>query len=131
MSYEGSGGMIEVLSDGWVRKIQKRSARGKRLSVGDQLRVGAWAHQWLSLENGLLFAPAVRPADHRWAFEMEAIELDEDPWFLTTVPDHMRPAVRRFICAAEEAGFELYDCEFYLQKDGRVAVVDWDQCMIT
>jgi len=126
---EGAGGTIAVLGDGWVRKTQKRHARGKRLSVAGQLRIGVWAHKWLAEQGGALFAPAVRPSAHvGWSFEMEAIETEEEPWFLTAVPPHMRLYVFLFVSAAERAGFVLNDCEFYLQSDGRVAVIDWDQC---
>jgi len=128
---EGTGGTLEMLADGWVRKTQKRAVRGKRLAVPDQLRIATWAHAWLEAEGGPLYTPAVRASDRPdIAFEMETIETDEDPWFLTSVPEHMRLCVWRFVCAAESEGFTLYDCEFFLQSDGRVAVVDFDSCSV-
>jgi len=127
---EGAGGKLEVLGDGWVRKTQKRAVRGKRLSVHNQLRIATWAHAWLEAEQGPLFTPAVRPSVERpdIAFDMQIIETTQDPWFLTSVPPHMRLPVWRFVCAALDQGFVLIDCEFFLQYNGSVAVVDWDSC---
>jgi len=105
----------------WMRKTQKTRP------VADQFRIASWAHEWLEAEGGPLFAPAVR-AEETWSYEIEVVETDEEPWFLTAVPDHMRHSVWRFVCAAEREGFELNDCEFLLQSDGRVAVIGWSRC---
>lgn len=117
----------------WVRKTQKAAARKRkgRLSVADQQRIAAWAHRWLAAAGGLLYAPAVRDSAVPHSYEMEAVDTSGSPWFLVSVPAEWAATITAFQAAARaEAGVELWDCEFYTQPDGRVAVLDWDQCRL-
>jgi hypothetical protein len=50
--------------------------------------------------------------------------------FLVSVPADLATAVAAFVAGARAAGYELWDCEFYTQADGRVAVLDFDQCRL-
>jgi len=128
---EGAGGLVTWLGDGWVRKTQKSSARkrGGRLSVSDQQRLAAWAHTWLAAGGGRLYAPAVRDSAIPHSYEMEAVDTTGDPWFLCAPPADLAAAVAAFVTAARtEQSVELWDCEFYTGADGRVAVLDFDQC---
>jgi len=59
---------------------------------------------------------------------MEFVDTTMEPWFLMSVPADMVEEVTRFVEAAAAVGITLRDVEFYGQKDGRVAVLDWDQC---
>ncbi len=134
MQDEGAGGIVTWLppvgGEGqWVRKTQKRKARG-RLPVADQQRIAAWAHSWLATAGGLLFAPAVRDSATPNSYEMEAVDTNSDPFFLVSVPADLATAVAAFVEGARAAGYELWDCEFYTQTDGRVAVLDFDQCRL-
>lgn len=135
---EGAGGIVTWLppsaeGGAWVRKTQKAAARKRkgRLSVADQQRIATWAHTWLAAAGGKLFAPAVRDSAVPHSYEMEVVDTSGDPWFLAAVPADFATAVAAFVAAARaEAGVELWDCEFYTQPDGRVAVLDWDQCRL-
>ncbi|MGL4648311.1 MAG: hypothetical protein ACRC1H_02790 [Caldilineaceae bacterium] len=116
-----------------MRKTQKAAARkrGGRLTVADQQRIATWAHDWLAAAGGKLYAPAVRDSAVPNSYEMEVVDTNSDPWFLVSVPADLAGEVAAFQAAARtEAGVELWDCEFYTQPGGRVAVLDWDQCRL-
>ncbi len=129
---EGASSIVEILPDGWVRKTQKRSARRKRITPSQQERLQAWVATHCSPANGYhyLFSPVTRESPAPHSYEMRSVDTSADPWFLETLPRQPYEEDLDRLSAAFKAatGFRLYDVELYLQPDGRVAVLDYDQC---
>jgi hypothetical protein len=129
--HEGAGGRIIHLEGGWVRKEQKRAARKGRVPINRQLQLQQWVSIHLTEKNGYrqLFCPAARPSSVPNSYEMQAVDVSADPFLLGTVPTAYAAEVERLRVAFEAgAGATMLDVEFYVQTDGRVAVVDFDQC---
>ena len=137
---EGAGGRITVLADGWVRKTVKRAQRKKRNSAEIQYRLQTWCAAHLTEANGYkyLFSPQTRPSAEPNSFEQRAVETKGVwPWILADLATFLaQPAVQpyreevaKFAAAFRTGtGYELYDTEFFPQADGRVAILDFDQC---
>lgn len=127
---EGASSVVTAIPGGWVRKTQKRCARNKRNSIETQQRLQAWAATHLATGGYIhLFSPACRSSTVPHSYEMQQIDAATDPWFLETLPTQFRPELERFSKAFEAAcGYRLWDMEFFPQPDGRVAIVDFDQC---
>jgi hypothetical protein len=128
---EGASSVVTALPGGWIRKTQKRSARRTaRNSIETQQRLQAWAATHLATGGYIhLFSPACRSSTVPHSYEMQQIDVSADPWFLHTFPTEFRAELERFFTAFEVAcGYRLWDVEFFLQPDGRVAIVDFDQC---
>ncbi len=130
---EGASSTVTQLAGGWVRKTQKRKVRlaATRNDVALQERLQRWCAEHLVPAAGYthLFSPATRPATEPHSIEMREIDVSADPWLLDTLPIPFQAELARFQTAFEAAtGYSLYDVEFYPQPDGRVAVVDFDQC---
>jgi hypothetical protein len=130
---EGCGGKIVPLGDGWVRKVLKRKRSKNRNSAEIQCELQTWTAAHLTPENGYtyLFSPQTRPSPLPNSYEMRRIDTSKGwPWFLTDLPDLYRVELDRFSAAFEAGtGYRLYDIEFFRQEDGRVAIVDYDQCV--
>lgn len=134
---EGAGSIITELADGWVRKTQKRSAkRGERNHITIQWSLQNWSFHHLTPENGytVLFTPEPRPctdSSTTGSYEMRMIDTSKDPLFLNGIPQALWGEVKKFMEEFKKAtGYTLYDVEFYVQPDGRVAVLDFDQCFV-
>lgn len=128
---EGASSIVTVLGDGWVRKTQKRSARRSgRVAIAEQLRLQSWAAAHLATGSyRKLFCPAARVALEPNSYEMESVDTSSDPFLLGAVPAAYEDEVERFQAAFErETGARLFDVEFYSQRDGRLAMLDFDQC---
>lgn len=127
---EGASSIVRVLGDGWVRKTQKRSARKSgRVTVAEQLRLQSWSAAHLATGYRQLFCPAARVAPEPNSYEMELVDTTSDPFLLGALPSEYEEEVKRFRTAFERGtGARLFDVEFYVQKDGRLAVLDFDQC---
>jgi transglutaminase-like putative cysteine protease len=139
---EGCGGRITVLPDGWVRKTVKRAARHYRNSAAIQFQLQTWCAKHLTPENGYkhLFSPETRPAPEHVpkSYEQRSVVTQGVwPWILADLAEFLeqpplklyREEVAAFAAAFEAGtGYKLYDTEFFVQPDGRVAVLDFDQC---
>ncbi len=145
---EGCGGKITPLEGGWVRKTIKRKRSKSRNSAEVQFQLQTWAATHLTEANGYkaLFSPTTRATLAPNSYEMRRIESGSWPWILSTlealneqidaaadVTEERKKLYReeaaRFRAAfAAGTGYELWDNEFFVQSDGRVAVVDFDQC---
>ena len=136
---EGAGSIIEPLADGWVRKTMKRSAKreNRRNHTTIQYSLQNWCYLHLTPENGYqyLFAPEVRGSTDPQAtssYEMRQVSTKKDPWFLDGIPPLVHAETRRFQEEFKKGtGYTLYDVELYPQPDGRVAVLDFDQCYVS
>ena len=138
---EGMGGRITVLADGWVRKTVKRAQRKKRNSAAVQQQLQTWCAAHLTPANGYthLFSPETRPSAEPNSYEQQAVHtVGAWPWilggdmaaFLAKPPlQPYKEEVAKFAAAFRAGtGYELFDTEFFLQPDGRVAVLDFDHC---
>jgi hypothetical protein len=130
---EGCGGRIIPLGDGWVRKVLKRKRSKNRNSAETQRELQAWTAAHLTPENGYaqLFSPETRASSQPNSYEMRLVETTAGwPWFLIDLPEIYRAELARYSAAFEaETGYRLHDIEFFLQPDGRVAILDFDQCV--
>ena len=126
---DSSSSTITLLTDGYVRKTTKRSARkrGIRHNATTQLAIHTHLYDWLAAHMASPFmTPHPRPSMEPHSYEMTAVD--------TTTPLLTREAVivsfATELSELESAiGYELRDCEFYRQPDGRVAVIDFDQAV--
>lgn len=129
---EGASSVVQLLPDGWVRKTQKRQARSaRRTSIGTQLAIHTFVAARLTPTNGyhLLFSPTPRPSTTPNSYEMQRVDTTTDPWFLCDAPPSVKQELDRFAAELQtQKGWRLHDVELYLQPDGRMALLDFDQC---
>jgi hypothetical protein len=123
---EGAASTVTPAGPLWVKKTMRRGHRG--LTATEQFILQGWiaARRW-----GRVFAPSVRACESN-SYEMREVDTQGDPWFLENLPHVFRADLARLQAAvAAELGYQLWDVEFYLQPDGRVAMIDFDKCTRT
>jgi hypothetical protein len=123
---EGAASTIQPLPDGYVRKTTKRSSRKQRSrhDAATQLAIHIHLYDWLAAHPASPFmTPHPRPSTEPHSYEMAAIDTVTHPLLVREEVATLLP-----IEELETAiGYQLWDCEFYRQPDGRVAVIDFDQ----
>lgn len=123
---EGAASMIQPLPDGYVRKTTKRAARKQRgrHDTATQLAIHTRLYDWLVAHPASPFmTPHPRPSTEPHSYEMAAIDTVTHPLLVREEVATLLP-----IEELETAiGYQLWDCEFYKQPDGRIAVIDFDQ----
>lgn len=128
MSAEGAASTIQPLPDGYVRKTTKRAARKQRgrHDAATQLAIHIRLYEWLAAHPASPFTtPHPRPSTEPHSYEMAAIDTATTP--LLTREDVIVSFATELSELEVGIGYQLRDCEFYHQPDGRVAVIDFDQ----
>jgi len=124
---EGAASTIQPLPDGYVRKTTKRSARKQRSrhDAATQLAIHIRLYDWLAAHPASPFmTPHPRPSTEPHSYEMATIDTTA---FQTR--EEVSVSFPTHLTELEVAiSYRLWDCEFYRQPDGRVAVIDFDQC---
>jgi hypothetical protein len=121
---EGAASTITPLPDGYVRKTTKRSARkSHRHDAATQLAFHRRLYDHLSAHPTSPFmTPHPRPSTDGTphSYEMAAIDV--------TATLQTREELLTELTELETAvGFQFFDCEFFRQPDGRIAIIDMDQ----
>lgn len=122
----GAASTIQPLPDGYVRKTTKRAARKQRSrhDAATQLAIHTRLYDWLVTHPASPFmTPHPRPSTEPHSYEMAAID--------TSAFQTREEVIVSFATELSELevgiGYRLWDCEFYRQPDGRIAVIDFDQ----
>lgn len=128
MTSEGASSTITPLADGYVRKTTKRAARKQRgrHDTATQLAIHTHLYDWLVTHPASPFTtPRPRPSTEPHSYEMAAIDTTTTPLLTREEVATLLPAQLTELEVG--IGYRLWDCEFYRQPDGRVAVIDFDQ----
>lgn len=122
---EGASSIVLSLADGYVRKITKRSvrkSRTKRHSILTQYEYHKKLYDYLQKKDDCPFmTPHPRlPSDSTpHCYEMESVDVS------TFIPvSELETSLHEL---ETEIGFQFWDCEFYQQSNGKIAILDFDQ----
>ena len=121
---QGASGKIVEESDGTVVKRIHRHLKQRANCHGAyrQCEIQQWAAQLLTPQNGFrtLYVPRAWGAQQR-EYRMEKINCAEE-----VAPAEVEE-LKLFYARAKEVGIFPCDYELYRQKDGRVAMIDFDK----
>lgn len=125
---QGATSNVLNLKNGWVRKQLSRKMKrsNKVMPMEKQVEIHRWSAKILTPDNGfrILFTPALRNPKNN-SYEMEIIE-NTNPIEKITDPQ-LHKEILDYFKAAKAAGFYPSDFELYQQRDGRVALLDFDK----
>lgn len=134
MSYleEGAASTITLLSDGYVRKTTKRSARKTkgRHDAATQLAFHTRLYEHLTTPSAhpLFCTPKPRPSTEPHSYEMEQVTLGP-----LVTREHLLSDSKTTTALQEletAIGFQLWDCEFYYTTDDKIVILDMDQVRV-
>ncbi len=120
---EGASSIVLTLADGYVRKTTKRSVRKsktKRHSILTQYEYHKKLYDYLQKKYDSPFlTPHPRlPSDSTpHCYEMESVDVSK---FISVELSLLHELEM-------EIGFQFWDCEFYQQSNGKIAILDFDQ----